>query len=194
MNQLAPKKRRGFTLPEVLVSITLVAVLAAVVVPTIASQIKKSEPTRVGNDLLAIRGAVEQFLSDVRRYPNSVGQLTNAIATGKTALVGANYGNAEANRWRGPYLNKDSVQADTTGYGLAFKTPFDTMSLGITGASRAAGNVYMILQLVGADSLNTAQVDALFDDGSPIRGSIRWAKSSTVGQPDTLRYLLLPVH
>ncbi len=192
MNPLAPNKRRGFTLPEVLVSITLIAVLAAVVVPTIAGQIRKSEPTRIGNDLLAIRGASEQFLSDVRRYPVSLGNLTNTIATGKSALVGTTYGNAEVNRWRGPYLNKDSAQADTTGYGAFIKQPFDTMSLAISGGGRAAGILYMLVNVIGVDSSNTAMVDNMFDDGSPLRGSIRWIKGGT--GTDTLRYLLLPVH
>jgi len=61
------RRRRGFTLPEVIVTITLIGVLASVVVPTIISQVKKGDPARVGSDFMAVRGAIEQFLTDVRR-------------------------------------------------------------------------------------------------------------------------------
>src|SRR5437764_3611113 len=67
--------RRGFTLGEVLVTVALVAVLAAVVLPAVGSQISKGDLGRVSSDLLTMRSAMEQFISDVRRYPNSVGQL-----------------------------------------------------------------------------------------------------------------------
>ena len=186
------KKNRGFTLPEILVSITLVAVLAAVVVPTIAGQVKKGDPARVGNDFLALRGAVEQFLSDVRRYPKSLGQLTNTITSGQSSLVGANYGAAEATRWRGPYLTKDSLSADSTGFGVAFRTPFDTLSLPVSGVTRAAGITYLIVSLVGVDTASAASVDGMFDDGSPVRGSVRWSKGATGF--DTLKFLAVPIH
>src|SRR5437763_232529 len=78
------RNRRGFTLGEVLVTVAIVAVLAAVVIPSIGSQITKGDLGRISSDLLTMRGGIEQFLSDVRRYPNSVGQLTNVPGTGST--------------------------------------------------------------------------------------------------------------
>ncbi|HEY9228264.1 MAG TPA: prepilin-type N-terminal cleavage/methylation domain-containing protein, partial [Gemmatimonadaceae bacterium] len=112
--------RAGFTLPEVLVTITLVAALAAVVVPAVAGQLKKGDPSRVGQDVSAIRGAVEQFLSDVRRYPAAIQQVTAPITTSQAPLSStaqSTYGAADVNRWRGPYLTKDSIGATSTGYG-----------------------------------------------------------------------------
>src|SRR4051812_34157635 len=172
--------RRGFTLPEILVSISLVAVLAAVVVPTIASQVKKGDPTRMGNEFMAIRGAGEQFLADVRKYPASLGQLSHPITTSMTPLTGtslANYGTAEVARWRGPYLSKDSTSAAITGYGLAMTTKFDTVTLALSGSSSAAGQKYMVLSIGmanGNDSLAALEVDRQFDDGSLLTGTIRY--------------------
>src|SRR3954452_10438062 len=59
---LRNRNRVGFTLPEVLVTVTLISALAAVVVPAVAGQLKKRDPSRVRNHFASIRGAVDQFL------------------------------------------------------------------------------------------------------------------------------------
>jgi prepilin-type N-terminal cleavage/methylation domain-containing protein len=203
--------RKGFTLPEILVSITLVAILAAVVVPTITSQVKKGDPTRVGNEYMAVRGGVEQFLSDVRRYPASIGQLTNVITTSNAPLNGtalANYGAPEVARWRGPYITKDSVAAALTGYGLSFKTTFDTVTLAQSGSSSCSGagcgQKYMSLAIPmpSNDSLTALELDKQFDDGVLLTGLIRYRvcanSAPTACSPstakDTIRLLLMPIY
>ena len=190
--------RKAFTLPEILVSITLIAILAAVVVPTITSQIRKGDPSRVGNDLLAVRGGVEQFLTDVRRYPGSMAQLMAVITTSQAPLAGtslANFGTAEVARWRGPYMQKDPSIAGATGFGFAMATSFDTVSLGTSGATSAAGQKYMVIAVpfTNNDSLSALEVDKQFDDGVLLTGLIRYRKHSA-SEADTLKYLLMPVY
>ena len=190
--------RRGFTLPEILVSITLIAILAAVVVPTITSQVKKGDPNRVGNDLLAVRGGVEQFLTDVRRYPGSIAQLVSTITTGQNALAGTaigNFGTADVAHWRGPYLQKDPTVSGGTGYGLQMAASFDTVSLGTSGASSATGQKYMVIAIpfTTNDSLAALEVDKQFDDGVLLTGTIRYRKHSST-EADTLKYLIMPVY
>lgn len=189
------QNRTGFTLPEILVSITLLAVLAAVVVPAVASQIEKSDPTRVGGDFLAIRGAIEQFLSDVRKYPKSIGQMTNPLnlsASGMSPIVGT-FGKADSVRWKGPYLTKDSTKADSTGYSAAITQPFDSLTLATSGTTRAAGIEYLIIAVGGIDSLSAYKVDQMYDDGNVTTGSFRWQKKGASGT-DTLKYLAIPIH
>jgi prepilin-type N-terminal cleavage/methylation domain-containing protein len=193
--------RKGFTLPEVIVTITLIAVLASVVVPTIVSQVKKGDPARTGQDLLAVRGAVEQFLSDVRKYPASIAQITAVITTAQNALTTtsiAPYGTAEVQRWRGPYLTKDGTAALTTGFGLSMNNNFDVDTLAVSGAASAAGGQrYMVVAVpmkVGAtivnDSLSALEIDRHFDDGVLLTGSIRYRTGTT----DTLKFLLMPIY
>jgi prepilin-type N-terminal cleavage/methylation domain-containing protein len=188
-------KRRGFTLPEVLVTITLIAALAGVVVPSIASQLKKGDPARVGQDVSAIRGAVEQFLTDVRRYPGAIQQVTAPIATSQaplTTTAQANFGTSDVTRWKGPYLSKDSIGAVSTGFGWAFKPGFEVDTLLPTGtASAAGGQRYMVLKVVMPvnDSLSVLQLDGQFDDGNLNTGAMRYRKGAT----DTVKFLILPI-
>jgi len=69
------RKKGGFTLGEVLVTVAIIAVIAAVMIPSIGSQLTKGDESRVEQDLAGISGAVQQFLADVRRYPASIAQL-----------------------------------------------------------------------------------------------------------------------
>jgi prepilin-type N-terminal cleavage/methylation domain-containing protein len=195
------RARKGFTLPEVIVTITLIAVLASVVVPTIVSQVKKGDPSRTGQDFLAIRGAVEQFLADVRKYPGSVAQITAIITTAQNPLTTtsiAPYGAAEIQRWRGPYLTKDGTAALNTGFGLTLNSNFDVDTLAVSGAaSTAGGQRYMVVSVpmkVGAaianDSLSALEIDRQFDDGVLLTGSIRYRTGTT----DTLKFLLMPIY
>lgn len=195
------KTGKGFTLPEVIVTISLIAVLASVVIPTVASQVKKGDPARLGSDYQAMRGAVEQFLADVRRYPASIAQITSVITAAQSPLTTtslAPYGAAEIGRWRGPYLNKDGTAALATGFGLSFNSNFDVDTLPVSGAtSAAAGQRYMVLSVpmkVGAatvnDSLSILDLDRQFDDGVLLTGSIRYR----TGAIDTLKFLLMPIY
>jgi len=187
--------KKGFTLPEVLVTITLIAALAAVVVPAIASQLKKGDPARVGSDAAAIRGAVEQFLTDVRRFPGGMAQLTAPVTASMSPLTTTaqgQYGTADVSRWKGPYLSKDSIGAVSTGYGWTFKPGFEVDTLLPTGTvSTAAGQRYMTLKVAMPvnDSLSVITLDRQFDDGNLSTGSIRYRK----GTVDTLKLLILPV-
>jgi prepilin-type N-terminal cleavage/methylation domain-containing protein len=194
------KRSRGFTLPEVLVTITLVAILAAAVIPTIASQVKKGDPTRVGSDFVAIRGAVEQFLTDVRRYPKTMSQLTAPIVTtaGNGPLIGPTaYGALDTLRWRGPYLNKDATGALSTGFGLTAGSSFFVDSLTTTSAASCTGvgcgqkYMTMMFQMPVNDSLSILELDRQFDDGVLATGVIRYEKGTT---KDTLKMLLMPIY
>ena len=185
-------RSKGFTLPEIIVTITLIAILASVVVPTIVSQVKKGDPSRLGSDYLAVRGGAEQFLSDVRRYTSSISQLTTTISTSMTPLAGtsiANYGTAEVARWRGPYLSKDASAALATGFSLSFNNAFEVDSLATSGTANTAGaQKYMVLSISGTlDTVGVNDFDRQFDDGVPTTGSIRSTTSK-------LWMLLMPIY
>ena len=98
-------RRRGFTLPEVLVTITIVAVLAAVVVPAVLNQVSKGDDAAVGQDLTGIRTAITTFTSDVRKYPGSLKDLSGTSLVADSADIDGNaYGATSAAAYKGPYV------------------------------------------------------------------------------------------
>jgi prepilin-type N-terminal cleavage/methylation domain-containing protein len=72
--------REGFTLAEMLVAMALLAVLAAVVVPSILRQVGKGDATRVASDLRSISDAAQTYYADNWAWPDSLNKLaiTNA--------------------------------------------------------------------------------------------------------------------
>jgi prepilin-type N-terminal cleavage/methylation domain-containing protein len=195
------KTRTGFTLGEVLVTVAIISVLAAVVIPSVTSQISKGDLGRVGQDLQAIRGAVEQFSSDVRRYPKSLGQLAVRPLVTETPINSTTvYTLQDVAQWRGPYLTKDSVAAGVTGYGLkigigAVASKFDTMTVGSADivSTAGVGNVlYLVVPIAGMDQTTALALDAAVDDGVLTTGAVRW-KAKGAGVADTLKFLAMPI-
>src|SRR4051812_24559033 len=108
-NTMSTKTRRsGFTLPEILVTVTVIAVLAAVVVPAVTQYATKGDAPSAKSDVLQLASAITGFASDVRYYPGDLRQLTTKIDGTTTGLVSDATGNhtytaTDINKWAGPY-------------------------------------------------------------------------------------------
>jgi prepilin-type N-terminal cleavage/methylation domain-containing protein len=105
-------RRSGFTLPEILVTVTVIAVLAAVVVPAVTQYASKGDAPSAKSDVLQLSTAVTAFASDVRYYPGDLRQLTTLIATSGSSFLLTGFGSAgvshsyaqsDVSKWKGPY-------------------------------------------------------------------------------------------
>ena len=134
-------KNRGFTLIEVVVVLAVVAILAAILVPTIEKNIRDAKITRATNEVQVIAAAMASFYKDVGEWPvtnssdntqtntlletndgtrpdlttNVSNWDTTTVDTFDAQLVSNPYSNPpKQNKWDGPYINE--LKADPWGY------------------------------------------------------------------------------
>ena len=144
--------RRGFTLPEILVTVTVVAVLAAVVVPAVTQFINKGDAPAIQQDLNTIRQAITSYVSDNRTYPTTFYDLE--VQNGSLTAT-----------WKGPYTNAPLTGATGTG------TFTSGSGLNVTlGPTISAGSGYVTTTLTFVSAAATCQdlwnLDKAIDGGT----------------------------
>jgi general secretion pathway protein G len=130
------RRRRGFTLVELLVVIVVLAVLAAIVLPKFMNSSKRSKESALRSDLKILRNAVGLFQTDTLAYPK---QLSDLAATAPPPKGLDKDGNEVAiipGDWHGPYLQ--DAPNDPIG-GAAFTYSVAAGSVGKVTSS-TAGN------------------------------------------------------
>lgn len=100
------RRRHGFTLVETLVTVGLLAVLAAFVIPTVIQKGQAGDPVKVSNDLSSITTAISTFNNDTKAgYPQTLHILTTKPSTSDLIIDGATaLTTAQVGLWNGPYL------------------------------------------------------------------------------------------
>ncbi len=95
------RRHRGFTLVEIMIVVAVIALLAAIAVPGFLRARKRSQATKILNDLRLIDGAVDQYAIetgrktgdevDVQDWTNYLKKDTHLYQTGQD-LFGDDYG------------------------------------------------------------------------------------------------------
>lgn len=97
------KARKAFTLVEVLIVITILAVLAAIAIPKIQSGALKSKEASLKGSLKLARNAVERFKNDTGMLPVALSDLVSETAP-QFGVVGGNKEALPAASYHGPYF------------------------------------------------------------------------------------------
>jgi prepilin-type N-terminal cleavage/methylation domain-containing protein len=100
-------RRAGFTLIETIVTVGLIAVMAAFVIPSVIQKSQSADPVKVQNDLTAVRTGMEEFSTDTKSgFPNQIRMLTNPpVATNHLVDSTTLLSPGQIAIWNGPYLN-----------------------------------------------------------------------------------------
>ena len=90
------KRRGGFTLVEIMIVVAIIALLAAIAVPGFLRARKRSQASRIINDLRLIDSAVDQYAIETNKksgdpvavsdWTNYLKKGTNLYSTGKDIL------------------------------------------------------------------------------------------------------------
>lgn len=129
------RAERGYSLLEVLIVLTIIALIAALVGPRLIAQLDRSKVTAARVQIRAIAASLETMRIDLGRYPTT--------EEGLALLVEAPRGAADG-FWRGPYLDSD-LPADPWGKPYSYDPPLQDFarpriaSLGADGEEGGEG-------------------------------------------------------
>src|SRR6202030_2968187 len=87
------KRRGGFTLVEIMIVVAIIALLAAIAVPGFLRARKRSQASRILNDLRMIDSACDQYAIETNRSTGSAGAVTDWTNYLKKGSVLYNTGN-----------------------------------------------------------------------------------------------------
>jgi len=78
-------RSRGFTLIELMIAVAIVAILAAVAIPSYSEYIRRSRITEAISALSGMRVKMEQFFQDNRTYTGACGAPGTSVAPAPTS-------------------------------------------------------------------------------------------------------------
>lgn len=127
----------GFTLIEIMVVITVIAILATLVAPNVFQHVGTAMDATARSQIEMLGAALDAYRLDNGRYPTT--------QQGLEALVSAPTSEPRPRNWRGPYLRRD-LPLDPWDNAYVYRSPgeanpngFDIVSYGADGRPGGEG-------------------------------------------------------
>lgn len=129
----ARQRQRGFTLVEILVVITIIALVMSLVGPRVLNYLGESKVKAAKIQIESLGSALDLYFLDTGRHPSS--------SEGLNALVQRP---GSAGGWNGPYLRGAAVPHDPWGRPYVYRSPgqhgtYDILSYGSDGQEGGTG-------------------------------------------------------
>src|SRR5215470_7147003 len=127
------ESERGFTLVEILVVITIIALIMSLVGPRVLNYLSESKVKAAKIQMQSFSSALDLLYLDTGRYPSSAEGLA-VLVKPTSAMAG----------WNGPYLKGGNVPNDPWGKPYLYRSPterakYEIMSYGADGQEGGTG-------------------------------------------------------
>jgi type II secretory pathway pseudopilin PulG len=99
------RRASAFTVAEILIALAIIAVLAAVAVPTIMGRVNSARADSIIAEMQSLQNGIMLFYKDVGHYPRRLDYL-NTLAVGDLDACGQALSAVAVGRYRGPYINR----------------------------------------------------------------------------------------
>lgn len=180
-----PAGRAAFTLPEILVTIAIIATLSVVALPAVMNKLTEARAAALAETLDGINETVQNYRGNVGRYPRSLSQLSAKPTTGALEACGVVTPDVNINQWRGPYTSRTFT---TGGTKIGDATVQNNLRREPSGVSTTSYGV-LYVDVTEVDSVVASYLETSFD-GTPFNysaGTIWWTRTApppagTVGQ------------
>jgi type II secretory pathway pseudopilin PulG len=166
-------RRIAFTVFEVLVSLALLAIVSAVVIPALMGRIRDARTSALGQTLFSISLAIFEYKKAVTVYPPQLIYLSQKPAATVTDACGTNQiGATNANNWRGPYITRELV---TNGINIG-----DALIVDAVSVSPGVTPTRLFINVSGVDTLTAVDLERQFDGTpeNPVTGTLRYQKAA----------------
>ncbi|MBP7276411.1 MAG: type II secretion system major pseudopilin GspG [Kiritimatiellae bacterium] len=147
MNTQDRRRRRGFTLTELMVALTIITIMTGVIALNVVKYVEKARVQRAVADVKVLAAAVMEYDADHRRYPTPEQGLEALVRKPTRPPVPAEYP-------AGGYLQTDNLPLDPWNRPYVYVTPgpegrpFEILSLGRDGVVGGMGQDADISNLI----------------------------------------------
>lgn len=168
----AGRSRRAFTLAEVMVAMALIAVLAAIMIPTIRGRMQDAYEDAIVEEFTNLAASIQAYRQNVGKYPPALDYLS-VLRASPVDRCGVALNAAAIANYRGPYVSRQI--AVSVGYLFAQK---DTVQDVLT-SNTAVAPVGIFIRVQGPDTLTAHNVDLKLDGlASSNTGQVRWTANA----------------
>lgn len=169
-------RRAGFTLPEILVTIAIIAALSVVTIPAVMNKLTEARAAALAETLDGINETVQNYRGNVGRYPVALSQLSAKPTTGAKEICAGTVPDVNINQWRGPYTSRTFT---ATGTRIGDATVKDTLRRVPANASSSPYGIAYV-DVLEVDSIIAFHLESSFD-GTPLNyaaGTITWVRAA----------------
>lgn len=163
--------KNGFSLLELVVVVSVLAILAGLIVPRMGKVSDKAKFSRAAADLKSMQRSIELMHQDLGFYPSDVGSNTDPGLNDLNRVP-----TAQRSKWSGPYLE---AWPSTHPWGGNFD--YEYWNYANFNFDGPAGNEVLISMRNGMNAEIMDEIDARLDDGNRNTGMVRHNGSNWLG-------------